>query len=93
MSSDPHTAEVFKEKRRPKTPIKFGINLNEEQKKGKAQILLNDVTAIQGKAGSGKTLLAVQVALDMLFNKDVEKIIIARPYVTAGEDIGHLPET
>jgi len=44
MSSDPHTAEVFKEKRRPKTPIKFGINLNEEQKKGKAQILLNDVS-------------------------------------------------
>jgi phosphate starvation-inducible protein PhoH len=77
--SDPHTAEVFKEKRRPKTPINFGITLNEEQKKGKAQILLNDVTAIQGKAGSGKTLLAVQVALDMLFNKDVEKIIIARP--------------
>ena len=91
MASDPHTAEVFKEKRRPKTPINFGITLNEEQKKAKAQILLNDVTAIQGKAGSGKTLLAVQVALDMLFNKDVEKIIIARPYVTAGEDIGHLP--
>ena len=91
MASDPYTAEVFKEKRRPKTPIKFGITLNEEQKKAKSQILLNDVTAVQGKAGSGKTLLAVQVALDMLFNKDVEKIIIARPYVTAGEDIGHLP--
>lgn len=91
MASDPHTAEVFKEKRRPKTPIKFGITLNEEQKRGKAEILINDVTAIQGKAGSGKTLLAVQTGLDMLFNKDVEKIIIARPYVTAGEDIGHLP--
>jgi phosphate starvation-inducible PhoH-like protein len=91
MASDPHTAEVFKEKRRPKTPIKFGVTLNEEQKRAKAEILLHDVTAIKGKAGSGKTLLGVQVALDMLFNRDIEKIIIARPYVTAGEDIGHLP--
>ena len=65
MASDHHSAEVFKEKRRPKTPIKFGITLNEEQKKAKAEILLHDVTAIKGKAGSGKTLLGVQVALDI----------------------------
>ena len=46
---------------------------------------------MKGKAGSGKTLLAVQTGLDLLFTKEVEKLIIARPYVTAGEDIGHLP--
>lgn len=91
MPSDHHTAEVFKEKRRPKNPIKFGITLNEEQKSAKAHILASDVVAIKGRAGSGKTLLAVQAGLDMLFNKDIEKLIIARPYVTAGEDIGHLP--
>lgn len=91
MSSNHHTDEVFREKRRPKNPIKFGITLNEEQKLAKASILDHDIIAIQGKAGSGKTLLAVQVALDLLFNKVIEKIIIARPFVTAGEDIGHLP--
>ena len=91
MSSSHHTDEVFKEKRKPKNPIKFGITLNEEQKLAKAHILHHDIIAIKGRAGSGKTLLAVQAGLDLLFNKDVEKLIIARPYVTAGEDIGHLP--
>jgi hypothetical protein len=37
------------------------------------------------------TLLAVQTALNLLYKKDIDKIIIARPYVTAGEDIGFLP--
>jgi len=91
MPSNHHTDEVFKEKRKPKRPIRFGITLNEEQKLAKAEILHHDVTAIKGKAGSGKTMLAVQSGLDQLFNKEVEKLIIARPFVTAGEDIGFLP--
>jgi phosphate starvation-inducible PhoH-like protein len=41
-------------------------------------------------AGSGKTLVATQVALDMLFTKQVEKVIITRPTVSK-EDIGFLP--
>ena len=41
-------------------------------------------------AGSGKTLVAVQAALDMLFNKEVESIVITRPTVSK-EDIGFLP--
>jgi phosphate starvation-inducible protein PhoH and related proteins len=91
MPSNHHTDEVFKEKRKPKTPIKFGIPLNEEQKIAKADILHNHIVAVKGKAGSGKTMLAVQTGLDQLFNREVEKLIIARPYVTAGEDIGFLP--
>lgn len=91
MPSNHHTDEVFKEKRKPKNPIRFGITLNEEQKLAKAEIIHNDIVAIKGKAGSGKTLLAVQSGLDMLFNREVEKLIIARPFVTAGEDIGFLP--
>ena len=91
MTSKPHTDEVYKEKRKPKNPIKFGITLNDEQKLAKAEILQNDVVAIKGKAGSGKTMLAVQTGLDQLFNREIEKLIIARPYVTAGEDIGFLP--
>ena len=86
-----HTDDIFKEKRKLKNPIKFGITLNEEQKIAKAYVLNNPITAIKGKAGSGKTLLAIQTGLDLLFNKQVEKVIIARPYVTAGEDLGFLP--
>jgi len=41
-------------------------------------------------AGSGKTLVATQVALDMLFTKQIDKIIITRPTV-AKEEIGFLP--
>ena len=91
MTSNHHNDEVFKVKRKPKGEIKFGLTLNEEQKNAKYHILSNHVIAIKGKAGSGKTATAVQVALDLLFKKEIEKIIIARPYITAGEDIGHLP--
>lgn len=85
-----HEDEVFKAKRRPKKPIKFNINLNAEQKLAKAEILTNPVTVLQGMAGSGKTLVAVQTGLDLLFTKQIEKIIITRPTV-AKEDIGFLP--
>ena len=90
MSSNHHEDEIFKAKRRPKNPIKFNISLNEEQKAAKEVILTNPVTVLRGMAGSGKTLVAVQTALDLLFTKQVEKIIITRPTV-AKEDIGFLP--
>ena len=90
MSSNHHEDEIFKAKRRPKNPIKFNISLNEEQKTAKEVILSNPVTVLRGMAGSGKTLVAVQCALDLLFTKQVDKIIITRPTV-AKEDIGFLP--
>jgi phosphate starvation-inducible protein PhoH and related proteins len=77
-------------KRKPKGPIKFNIQLNEEQKEAKDEILANDITVLRGQAGSGKTMLACQVALDMLFKRDVEKIVITRPTVSK-EEIGFLP--
>ena len=90
MASKHHTDEVFTEKRRPKRPIKFNVQLNDEQKEAKAKILKAPITVIKGMEGSGKTLVATQVALDMLFTKRVDKIIITRPTV-AKEDIGFLP--
>lgn len=79
------------EKRKPKNPIKFNIALNEEQKSAKSVIRDNTITVLKGQAGSGKSMLAAQVALDMLFKKEVEKIILTRPAVTSGEEIGFLP--
>ena len=68
--------QTFKRKDRPKNPIKFKLTLNEEQKIAKAKILENTLTLLAGKAGSGKTMLACQIALDGLFRKEYEKIII-----------------
>ena len=90
MPSNHHTDEVYTPKRRPKKPIKFNVHLNDEQKQAKALILDNPITALKGMAGSGKTLVATQGALDLLFTKQVDKIIITRPTVSK-EDIGFLP--
>ena len=90
MASNHHTDDVFVEKRRPKNPIKFKVTLNEEQKQAKKLIIENPITVIRGMAGSGKTLVAAQCALDMLFTKKVDKVIITRPTVSK-EDIGFLP--
>lgn len=82
--------DIAREKRRPKNPIKFKVNLNDEQKEAKRFILENPVTVLQGAAGSGKTLVAVQAGLDQVFKREADKIIITRPTV-AKEDIGFLP--
>jgi phosphate starvation-inducible PhoH-like protein len=83
--------EVFKAKRKPKNPITFKVQLNEEQKAAKAIILESSVTVITGAAGTGKTQLATLTGLDMLFRREVEKLIITRPAVHAEEDLGFLP--
>ena len=90
MSSNHHSDEVFILKRRPKGPIKFNVQLNEEQKHAKALILDSPITVLKGMAGSGKTLVATQVGLDLLFRKEIVKIIITRPTVSK-ESIGFLP--
>lgn len=74
----------------PKGKIKFDLTLSEEQKLAKTAILYHPYNFIMGKAGSGKTLLAVQIALDMYFTRMVNKIIITRPTVS-NEDNGYLP--
>ena len=74
----------------PKGKVKFDITLSEEQKSAKTAILYHPYNFILGKAGSGKTLLAVQIALDMFFTRQINKIIITRPTVS-NEDNGYLP--
>ena len=78
------------EKNPPKGKVKFNLTLSEEQKDAKSNILYHPYNFVIGKAGSGKTLLAVQVALDMFFTRQVNKIIITRPTVS-NEDNGYLP--
>jgi phosphate starvation-inducible PhoH-like protein len=77
-------------KKSPKGAIRFSLTLSDEQKKAKTKILNYPFTFIVGKAGSGKTLLAVQIALDMFFKRKYNKIIITRPTIST-EDNGFLP--
>ena len=74
----------------PKGTVRFSLSLSEEQKSAKQAILHHPYNFIVGKAGSGKTLLACQVALDMFFKRQIDKIIITRPTVST-EDNGFLP--
>jgi phosphate starvation-inducible PhoH-like protein len=78
-------------KKKLKNPIKFQVTLNEEQKAAKAIILGNKITVLKGGAGSGKSMVAAQAALDLLFTGQVEKVILTRPAVTAGEELGFMP--
>ena len=78
------------EKTPPKGKIRFDLTLSEEQKDAKSNILYHPYNFLIGQAGSGKTLLAVQCALDMYFTRQVNQIIITRPTVS-NEDNGYLP--
>ena len=74
----------------PKGKIKFDIVLSDEQKSTKTAVLYHPYNFIMGKAGSVKTLLAVQIALDMFFTRKINQIVITRPTVS-NEDNGYLP--
>jgi len=74
-----------------KTPKKSVIPRSEKQKNYVRALKENDVTISTGPAGTGKTFLAVAVALTMLLEKKIERIILSRPAVEAGERLGFLP--
>jgi len=61
------------------------------QKKYIQQIFENDIVFAIGPAGTGKTYLAVAMAVAALKNRDVTRIILTRPAVEAGESLGFLP--
>jgi len=74
----------------PRAPYKFEPK-TEGQAILKQQIENNDITFGIGPAGTGKTHVAIAVAIEMLNNKQVEKILLARPAQEAGEKLGYLP--
>ena len=74
-----------------KTPKKSVIPRSEKQKKYVRALKQNEIIISAGPAGTGKTFLAVAVALTMLLEKKIERIILSRPAVEAGERLGFLP--
>ena len=74
-----------------KTPKKSVIPRSERQKDYVRALKESDIIISAGPAGTGKTFLAVAVALTMLLDKKIERIILSRPAVEAGERLGFLP--
>ena len=74
-----------------KTPKKSVIPRSEKQKNYVRSLKQSEVIISAGPAGTGKTFLAVAVALTMLLEKKIERIILSRPAVEAGERLGFLP--
>ena len=74
-----------------KTPKKNIFARTERQKKYISNLYHNNIIFSLGPAGTGKTFLAVAVAVSQLISGKVSKIILSRPAVEAGENLGFLP--
>ena len=74
-----------------KNEIHYDVELNEEQKEAKRLIRENQVVIVTGRAGCGKSLVSAQTALDFLFKKECDKILVTRSTVEVGSSMGFLP--
>jgi phosphate starvation-inducible PhoH-like protein len=74
-----------------KSDIKYQVTLNEEQKEAKQLIIDNQIVIVTGRAGSGKSLICAQTALDFLMKKQCEHILVTRAAVEVGASLGFLP--
>lgn len=67
------------------------VQLNEEQKEAKRLVIENQVVIITGPAGTGKSLVCAQVALDLLQKKQIDDIYVTRAAIEVGKSLGFLP--
>ena len=74
-----------------KTPRKSVIARSEKQSDYIKALKENDIVISLGPAGTGKSFLAVSVAVTLLMEKKIERVILSRPAVEAGEKLGFLP--
>lgn len=74
-----------------KRDIKALIALNEEQKAAKEVILNSPITLVTGRAGTGKSLLCANIAINMLLKKQIDSVYIVRATIEVGKTLGFLP--
>ncbi len=74
-----------------KTPRKSVIARSEKQSDYIKALKENDIIISLGPAGTGKSFLAVSVAVTLLMEKKIDRVILSRPAVEAGEKLGFLP--
>ena len=77
--------------RERKNEIKYNVTLNEEQKLAKQLIINNQIVIVTGRAGSGKSLVCAQAALDFLMKKQCNHIYVTRATIEVGGSLGFLP--
>jgi phosphate starvation-inducible PhoH-like protein len=77
--------------RERKSEIKYNVTLNEEQKLAKQLIIDNQIVIVTGRAGSGKSLVCAQAALDFLMKKQCNHIYVTRATIEVGGSLGFLP--
>lgn len=77
--------------RQLKNEIKYAISLDDNQKEVKDSIWNNQIVIVTGRAGSGKSLVCAQTALDLFFKKEVRQILVTRANVETGRSLGLLP--
>ena len=79
--------------RERKNDIKIinALQLNEEQKEAKRLIIENQIVVLTGRAGSGKSLVCAQAALDFLKKKQINCIYNTRAAIEVGKSLGYLP--
>jgi predicted ribonuclease YlaK len=79
--------------RERKNDIKIinAVQLNEEQKEAKRLIVENQIVIVTGRAGSGKSLVCAQAALDFLKKKQISCIYNTRAAIEVGKSLGYLP--
>jgi phosphate starvation-inducible PhoH-like protein len=77
--------------RERKNDIKYNVQLNDEQKEAKRLIRENQIVVITGRAGSGKSLVCAQTALDFLLKKECDNIFVTRATIEVGNSLGFLP--
>jgi phosphate starvation-inducible PhoH-like protein len=77
--------------RERKSDIKYNVTLNEEQKLAKQLIIDNQIVIVTGRAGSGKSLICAQAALDFLMKKQCNNIYVTRATIEVGNSLGFLP--
>jgi len=85
------TARKKRSSRTPRHSIKTVEAKTDNQKNYVRSIVENDVTLCCGPAGSGKSYIAAGIAAEHLWKDKIENIIVTRPLVCAGKDIGSLP--
>ena len=74
-----------------KTPKKSVIARSEKQSEYIKALKEKDIVMSLGPAGTGKSFLAVSVAVTLLMEKKIDRVILSRPAVEAGEKLGFLP--
>lgn len=84
LPPEENSGPIYRNRLKPRT---------ENQKNYIRTIADNTVTFCQGVAGSGKTHIAIGMALEYLIEDKIKKIVVTRPVVESGERLGYLPGT